>query len=77
LEQALNAPVPHRQRPKDQEQANRQALLALEPGEELYIIPFRKQGRLIRFNDDGNTALVASGVFEVQLPLADLEPVKG
>ena len=54
--------------------ADREAVLKLEPGEEVYVVPFHKRGRLIRFNHDKDQALVSIGAFEMQIPIADLAP---
>jgi DNA mismatch repair protein MutS2 len=54
---------------------NRDALLAIEPGKQVFVVPFNKRATLIRMNPDKDLAVVQSGIFEMELPLADLEPV--
>ena len=55
---------------------NRQAVLATAPGEHVFVVPFNKTATLIRVNADKGLAVVQSGIFEMELPLADLEPVE-
>ncbi|HAU37722.1 MAG TPA: DNA strand exchange inhibitor protein [Phycisphaerales bacterium] len=54
---------------------NREKLLAVQPGQQVYVVPFHKRATLIRINAEKDQAIVQSGVFEVEIPLADLEPV--
>jgi hypothetical protein len=56
-------------------QASRQILLSLEPGKQVFVVPFNKRATLIRINADKDQAVVQSGIFEMEIPLADLEPV--
>ncbi len=56
---------------------DRDAVLKIEPGEELYVVPFHKRGRLIRFNHERDEALVSIGAFEMQIPISDLAPPRG
>jgi len=69
-------PVTRRRPDSAKAQAARQAVLATQPGEEVYVVPFHKRARLIRFNDAQDQALVASGPFEMEIPVADLEPAR-
>jgi len=57
-------------------QRNLQALLAVEPGEQVYVVPFHKRATVIRINPDKQHAVVQSGIFEMEIPLADLEPLR-
>ncbi len=57
--------------------ADRQAVLKIEPGEAVYVVPFHKRGRLIRFNHEKEEALVSIGSFEMEIPIADLAPPRG
>ena len=68
--------VHHRRPDSAAAKASRDAVLATAPGEKLYVVPFRKQATLIRFNHDKDQAVVQSGAFEMQIPIADLEPAK-
>jgi DNA mismatch repair protein MutS2 len=78
-EGARRAPAerPMRRRPPDAKgaKASRDALLAAAPGQQVFVIPFNKRATLIRVHDDRAHATVQSGIFEMELPLADLEPV--
>ena len=56
-------------------QQSREVLLAVEPGQQVYVVPFNKRATLIRIKDDKAHAVVQSGIFEMEIPLADLEPV--
>jgi dsDNA-specific endonuclease/ATPase MutS2 len=51
------------------------AILALEPGQHVYVVPFHKSATLIRFQPDKDLAVVQSGIFEMQIPLLDLQPL--
>lgn len=57
-------------------EAKIKALLALEPGEQVYVVPFHKRATLIRVQADKDLAVVQSGIFEMQIPLVDLEPLQ-
>ncbi len=66
-----------RRSPDDQAaKANREKLLAVQPGQQVYVVPFHKRATLIRLNADKDQAVVQSGIFELEIPLADLEPIK-
>jgi len=56
--------------------SNRDALLAVEPGQQVYVVPFNKRATLIRINADKDQAVVQSGIFEMEISLADLEPIR-
>jgi len=58
-------------------EANRRAVLALPPGQQVFVVPFNKRATLIRFNERKDQAIVQSGAFEMQVPVHDLEPVRG
>ena len=67
----------HRRKPDAKAaQKNLAALLATKPGEKVYVVPFGKRATLIRINEQHQQAVVQSGIFELQVPLADLEPVR-
>ncbi len=57
-------------------QQNREALLATAPGQKVFVVPFNKPATLIRINESKDHAVVQSGAFEMELPLADLEPLR-
>ncbi|MCD4699691.1 MAG: hypothetical protein K8R91_03850, partial [Phycisphaerae bacterium] len=69
-------PVHHRRPDSAAAKASRDAVLATAPGEKVYVVPFRKRATLIRFNPDKDQAVVQTGAFEMQIPIADLEPAK-
>jgi len=70
---------PIRRRSADSKAAhkNRQALLDTPPGEQVFVVPFNKRATLIRIDKGKSQATVQSGIFEMEIPLADLEPVRG
>lgn len=55
---------------------NRRKILAVQPGQQVYVVPFHKRATLIRINEEKDQAVVQSGIFEMEIPLADLEPVR-
>ena len=68
-----NRPLPHRSPNSAAAKSVREAVLSIQPGQQVYVIPFHKRATLIRFNEQKDQAIVQSGAFEVQLPLSDLE----
>ena len=69
-------PMPRRRPTGKAAQANRQAVLDTPPGEKVYVVPFHRRATLIRFNPGKDQAIVQSGAFEMQIPIADLEPIR-
>jgi len=53
--------------------SNREALLSAKPGQQVFVVPFNKKATLIRINADKEEAVVQSGIFEMEIPLSDLE----
>jgi DNA mismatch repair protein MutS2 len=74
-ERAAEKPMRRRKTGSKAAKKNHQALLATKPGEQVYVVPFQKRATLIRINPDKDLAVVQSGIFEMEIPLADLEPV--
>ena len=72
---APNRPMPRRTADSSAARKSREALLAVRPGEKVYVVPFHKRATLIRIHAEKNLAVVQSGVFEMEIPLADLEPI--
>jgi len=67
----------HRRNPKSQAaQASKRKLIDATPGQQVFVVPFNKPATLIRINSDKEIATVQSGVFEIQIPLGDLEPLR-
>ncbi len=68
---------PMRRRPDDSKAAkrDRQAVLDIKPGDKVFVLPFNKHATLIRIQPERNLVVVQSGVFEMELPLSDIEPV--
>jgi DNA mismatch repair protein MutS2 len=69
-------PMPRRSAGDKVARGNREKLLAVEPGQQVFVVPFSKQATLIRTNAEKDLAIVQSGIFEMEIPLADLEVVK-
>ena len=74
---------PEKNRPMDRGKATgraadakRNTLMALAPGEKVYVVPFHKRATLIRFRPERDVAVVQSGIFEMEIPLTDLEPLR-
>ena len=55
---------------------NRNAVLATQPGQQVFVVPFNKRATLIRINEEKDQAVVQSGIFEMEIPISDLEPVR-
>ena len=53
-----------------------EAVLKLSPGQQVFVVPFNKRATLIRFRQDGRQAIVQSGIFEMQVPVSDLEIIR-
>ncbi|MBN1941772.1 MAG: hypothetical protein JW849_00600 [Phycisphaerae bacterium] len=68
-------PIERRQVDDKRAQKNRAAVLATPPGERIYVIPFRAAATLIRIDEKKDLAVVSRGAFEMQVPIADCEPV--
>jgi len=68
-------PIRRRTPTSKKARASRDAILATEPGVQVFVVPFGKRATLIRFVTDKDLAVVQSGAFEVEIPIADLEPV--
>jgi dsDNA-specific endonuclease/ATPase MutS2 len=51
------------------------AILSLQPGQKVFVVPFHKPATLIRLNPDRGQATVQAGAFEMDLPLSDLQPI--
>jgi len=56
--------------------ADRQAILDIPPGGKVFVVPFNKQATLIRLKVEKDLAVVQSGIFEMEIPLADLQPLR-
>lgn len=71
-----NRPMYRRDPESHAAQVSKAAILALEPGQQVFVVPFNKRATLIRVLPEKEQAVVQSGIFEMQIPLADLEPVR-
>jgi dsDNA-specific endonuclease/ATPase MutS2 len=71
---APDRPMPRRRPDSQTAKANREAILAAQPGSEVYVVPFGKRATLIRLLPEKDLAVVQSGIFEMTIGLADLEP---
>ena len=56
--------------------AARKDILSLQPGQQVYVVPFGKRAKLIRINAEKGKAVVQSGAFEMEIPLADIDIAK-
>ena len=68
-------PMPRRSPIGKAAKAKRNKLLSIEPGQQVYAVPFGKRATVIRIVPEKDQVVLQSGVFEVQLPLADIEPL--
>jgi len=68
-------PVQRRSADSRQARINRDILLKLPARSEVYVVPFHKRATLLRVDAEKNLATVLAGAFELQVPLADLEPI--
>jgi hypothetical protein len=74
-QEKLDRPVVHRNPDSRSAKESRELLLSQPAGSEVYVVPFRKRARLIRIDAEKNKAIVSAGAFEMQVALADLEPI--
>ena len=72
-----NKPMQRRSSSAKAAQANREELLAMEPGAKVFVVPFGKRATLIRVSAEKELATVQSGIFEMEIPICDLEPADG
>ena len=70
-----NRPMPRRAATGQAARSNRSTLLSVEPGQPVFVVPFGKRATVIRMIPDKGLAVVQSGIFELEIPLADLEPI--
>jgi DNA mismatch repair protein MutS2 len=68
-------PMQHRDERSKAAVRSKEALLNAKPGSKVFVVPFKKRATLIRVNAEKGLALVQSGIFELELPITDLEPV--
>ena len=54
----------------------RKEILSLQPGQQVYVVPFGKRAKLMRINAEKGKAVVQSGAFEMEIPLADIDPAR-
>ncbi len=74
--QAPAKPITRRSADSKAARSARAKLLTTEPGQQVFVVPFNRKATLIRINKDKDKAVVQSGIFEMELPLADIEPIK-
>ncbi len=68
-------PITRRSKDSKAAKASREELLKTQPGQQVFLVPFNKPATLIRVNESKDQAVVQSGIFEMEIPLADLEPI--
>lgn len=69
-------PMPRRHAATRAARSDRRKLLNVQPGQQVFVIPFNKRATVIRMDVEKELAVVQSGIFEMEIPLADLEPVE-
>lgn len=69
-------PIPRRSPQGAKARKAHDALLHVKPGEQVFVVPFNKRATLVRIDEDKDQVVVQSGVFEMEVPLADVEPVR-
>ncbi len=74
-EQNKDRPIEHRDTFDRQAKKTRAAVLATKPGEKIFVVPFRSAATLVRFDEKKDLAVVSRGAFEMQISIADCEPV--
>lgn len=70
-------PLRHRAAKGKDAEKRKKKVLAVQPGQQVFVVPFRKRATLIRFVPDREQAIVQAGAFELEVPLVDLEAVEG
>lgn len=68
-------PMPRRSPKNKNAISNHEKLLATPPGKQVFVVPFNKRATLIRINAEKEQATVQSGIFELEIPISDLEPI--
>lgn len=76
VEQRKDRPIRHRKPDSDAARKSREAVLSARPGDHVFIVPFNQQATIVRIDAEKDHAVVQSGVFEMEIPIADLEPVR-
>ncbi|MFP4053439.1 MAG: endonuclease MutS2 [Phycisphaerae bacterium] len=69
-------PIPRRSPESRKARKNVAKVKQFEPGQQVFVVPFNRRATLIRLDEEKDQAVVQSGIFEVEIPLADLEPVR-
>ncbi len=70
-----NRPVEHGSIEGKKARKNRRAVLNTPPGQRVYVIPFRSSATLVRIDQRREQAVVSRGAMEMEVHLADLEPM--
>ena len=71
-----NQPMHRRAADSKDAQAAMEILRKSTPGQKVYVVPFNKRATIVRVNLEKDTAVVQSGIFELEVPLSDLEPLR-
>jgi dsDNA-specific endonuclease/ATPase MutS2 len=53
----------------------RRAVLGTKPGQKVFVVPFNTAATLVHIDQNKNQAVVLRGAMEIQVAIADLEPV--
>ncbi len=75
-ERARDRPIRHRSPDSKEAKKSREAVLSVKPGQRVFVVPFNKPATLVRIDAEKDHAVVQSGVFEMEIPIADLEPIR-
>ena len=71
-----NRPITRRDPDSRAAQDSRQAVLDTPPGQSVFVVPFNKRATVIRIDAQKEMVVVQSGIFEMEIPLADVEPIR-
>lgn len=73
--QNKDRPIEHRDSDDKRAKQNRAGVLATKPGEKIFVVPFRSAATLLRIDEKKDVVVVSRGAFEMQIAIADCEPV--
>ncbi len=74
---AEDRPLRHGKAKGKSANSHRTAVLAVTPGEDVFVVPFNRSCTLVRIDADKDLAIVQTGAFELQVAISDIKPTKG